>query len=74
MRVVCGWCGSVLGFKTPLDDSRTSHGLCPACEAAIEDSPRMLDNEIKDLTLKAHASTIVPRPPESDKPKGDTRP
>ncbi len=64
MRIVCGWCRAVLGFKAPLDDSRTSHGICKTCEDRVN----------KDLTSEACASTIVPRPPEPDKTPGDPRP
>ena len=31
---VCAWCKRVLGFKEPLDNSGTTHGICEQCEKA----------------------------------------
>jgi len=31
MRVTCAWCGTSLTDKEPLDDLRTSHGICGKC-------------------------------------------
>mgnify|MGYP001572363570 CR=1 FL=1 len=71
MRIVCGWCRELIGSKPPDDDPRTSHGICPRCEAGMDaDSSRASE----PLTSEARASTIVPRPPEPDKTPGDQRP
>ena len=29
--VVCAWCKKSMGEKPPLEDKRTSHGICPEC-------------------------------------------
>ena len=28
---LCAWCKRLLGFKEPLDDARTTHGICEEC-------------------------------------------
>jgi hypothetical protein len=30
----CAWCRRRTGHVPPLDDTRVTHGICPACEAA----------------------------------------
>lgn len=37
MLVVCAWCGKSLGKKEPLDDPRTSHGMCEDCVKKADD-------------------------------------
>jgi len=32
MQIICGWCGTTIGDKEPLEDRRVSHGMCGACE------------------------------------------
>ena len=31
MKTVCAYCKKDMGDKEPLDDTRTSHGICPEC-------------------------------------------
>jgi hypothetical protein len=35
MKVICAWCGKDLGEKEPLNDQRTSHGMCEGCEKGM---------------------------------------
>jgi hypothetical protein len=36
MLVACAWCAKSLGEKPPLEDTRTSHGICPECLARLK--------------------------------------
>ena len=29
---ICAWCGKLLGYKEPLDDNSTTHGICEECK------------------------------------------
>ena len=31
MLIKCSWCGKEMGEKPPLEDKRTSHGICKDC-------------------------------------------
>lgn len=31
MRRICGWCLKLLGWRDPLADQRTTHGMCRGC-------------------------------------------
>jgi hypothetical protein len=35
MRRKCAWCGSMLGHTDPLDNDRTTHGICLPCSEAV---------------------------------------
>jgi len=31
MKIICSWCGKVIGEKDPLTDKSESHTRCPDC-------------------------------------------
>lgn len=51
MKVVCSYCRDRLPDKPPLDDSRTSHGLCGSCARHLEQvwSPEHCSRELDAL-------------------------
>lgn len=44
MKSVCAWCKVVLGDKEPLDDLRTTHGICATCFKNQTSEPRTGDH------------------------------
>jgi hypothetical protein len=45
----CAWCGIFMGVIAPLDDERTTHGLCPRCAERLH----------REQVGRAHALVIV---------------
>ena len=40
MKVVCAWCGTPQGTKSPVENLQTSYGICPTCAIlAASDMP-----------------------------------
>ena len=37
MRRQCAWCGKTLGYKAPLENPGTTHGICAHCGKRFED-------------------------------------
>ena len=37
MRIICCWCSKQMGEKEPLEDDRTSHGMCSVCEEKMNE-------------------------------------
>jgi hypothetical protein len=35
MKIVCGWCHVPIGEKAPIEDKRTSHGICEECKKKL---------------------------------------
>ncbi len=47
MKIFCSWCGKKIGEKEPLEDRRTSHGVCPVCAVGIRAEAFRLVEEAK---------------------------
>ncbi len=45
----CAWCGIFMGVVAPLEDERTTHGLCPRCAERL----------YREQVGRAHALVIV---------------
>jgi hypothetical protein len=45
----CAWCGIFMGVIAPLEDERTTHGLCPRCAERLH----------REQLGRAHALVIV---------------
>lgn len=45
----CAWCGILMGVIAPLEDERTTHGLCPRCAERLH----------REQVGRAHALVIV---------------
>lgn len=41
MNAVCAWCGAHLGTRLPVEDTRTTHGICESCLEGIIDGDAM---------------------------------
>src|SRR5205823_4946247 len=35
VRRLCAWCGEVMGYKAPLENPGTTHGICAPCGQRI---------------------------------------
>ena len=45
MKAICAWCNKALGEREPLDDPQITHGICPACQRALDwERERIRDN------------------------------
>lgn len=53
MKILCAWCGKDLGTKEPLEDTRTSHGICPECH--------------RDLQMPPFGGAEIPKPKQVNK-------
>jgi hypothetical protein len=60
MKQVCGWCGKDLGDSpdppTPGCEDKVSHGICPACRAALVADAAKATEAFGDDELEAHAA------------------
>jgi hypothetical protein len=36
MKRECAWCGAMLGQVEPLENNRTTHGICRPCSDVVE--------------------------------------
>lgn len=43
MFIVCAWCKVHVGEKSPLEDRRTTHGMCSACHGLLSGSTPSID-------------------------------
>lgn len=58
----CAWCDQFLGEAAPLDDYRTTYGLCPACGrdfASVPDEPLILTDNKKTSARTSEVVTLA---------------
>ncbi len=56
MKIRCAWCGCDIGQKEPLENTSTTHGMCPACE---ESDPLGLRPASLEDTLNGHSAPVL---------------
>jgi DNA-binding CsgD family transcriptional regulator len=49
MNVQCAWCGKDIGRKEPLEDTETTHGICPDCYRTVSRRPVHLSGRLMDV-------------------------